>query len=191
MKDKIKSLSKFLNIDKDEIEKINKKYYKTNGYGNYLVLSNKEAEKMWKDKIYNFIYDYGIDFLENKYIDDLIEKYANQNYFYKLFIKSVASVINDEYKENLEELFNEYNTKDKNELVRKIVKEKYGDNYVKSYKNLFGKEDLYDLLENDIDTMNWEEIFDFIKNEDSRGALLSDFDGEENKKGNYYIYRIK
>ena len=165
--EKINALASFLDVEPDTITDLDYAFESDDAPGEYMVLTDEEADKAAKDYIEQSIWAFNTDFLLNHIDIDEVNSYYNFEDSY--------------YDEDEEE---EIEIGDADEVfymgmgmtLEEKVKEIQG-----KYEN--GNDELVNLIE-DFDDFASDAI-----SSDGRGHYMSTYDGHENEEGNYYIYR--
>lgn len=166
--DRTKALAEFLDleVDDDEIESgWDDVSFEADG-GEYLVLTDDEADTRLRDYIEETLWAFNNDFLANFIDAEDIVRY-----------------------EGLETSFYDEDTEEEVELDdEETVDQMYGsvNDWIKEQQGRY--EDGNQALLNVIDNMDG-----FVRDaemSDGRGHFLSSYDGDENEQGNFYIYRI-
>ena len=194
---KIEALAKFLGIEASEIEEDmnNHKYFKTEDGEEYMVLTDDEAEKTFYDYESDLIEECGLDAFTDWARDYIIENCLDVDWFEDFYYVDCEGYVNDietesasseEYANRLEEEMAEAECADVDEFIDYLV-DSISDDFVGNFKFDFGEEMLTEVVMNN-NLLDIDAVIDYIKEEDGRG-IIANYDGVENKEGEYYIYR--
>ena len=154
----------------------------------YIVGTDEEANIAFKEYMEDLIDEVGIDgFNPNliiHYIDiEWFKEALSENYeSYIEVIRNEKSTDPDKWESRLQEEMEE----NEDEFLEKMIDEA-GDP-VEHFKVNFGEEEFSDTIKRH-NLINLDELIDGVKDSDGRGPSLSEYDGQENKYGDYYIYR--
>ena len=162
---KVDALASFLDIETDDVTSTSWGFDADGG--EYMVLTDEEADKAAKEYIESSVWAFNFDFLRY-YID--VED-ANSYY-------------------NFEDSYYDEDTEEDVEIgdADEVFYMGMGMSLEDHIKELQGKyEDGNDGLINLID--NFGKFVDDAVSTDGRGHFLSTYDGNENEEGDYYIYR--
>ena len=197
MEERIKALAEFLGISEEEIsEGYTNNVFETLDGEEYLVVTDEEAD----DEFYNYeaelIDELGLDAFTDWAKDYIVENCVDAEWFENFYYEDYESYANDietesassdEYANRLEEEMAEAECTTIEEFVEYMV-DRISDDLVGQFEFDFGKDQLADVVSR-YNLLDMDAVIDYIKEEDGRGIIAS-YDGIENEKGEYYIYRI-
>ena len=153
-------------VENVEIEKgSDEKSIVING-AEYLVLTDEEADKLAYEMVENLIEDCGV-----RVFDLNLTHYLDENFMDDLFGECVAGHVADMTEEELEEKLNEYEADDEDDLIEKMIDQ----NEIEDY---FDEDELIDIAAK-YGKFDYEEIIKDVLRFDSRGHVISVYDGEE------------
>ena len=195
---KIEALAKFLGIEASGIEEDinNHKYFKTEDGEEYMVLTDDEAEEEFYNYESELIEECGLDAFSDWAKDYIIENCLDVDWFEDFYREDYEGYANDieaesassdEYANRLEEEMAEAECVDVDEFIDYLV-DSISDDFVGNFKFDFGEKMLTEVIMNN-NLLDMDAVINYIKETDGRGIIAS-YDGIENEKGEYYIYRI-
>ena len=196
MEEKIKALAEFLGISEEEIsEGYTDNVFETSDGEEYLVVTDEEADDEFYQYEENLIDELGLDTFSDWAKDYIIENCVDTEWFENFYYEDYESYANDietesassdEYENRLEEEMAEAECADVDEFIDYLV-DSVSDDFVGNFKFDFGEEMLTEVVMNN-NLLDIDAVIDYIKEEDGRG-IIANYDGVENKEGEYYIYR--
>lgn len=165
--EKVNALASFLEVDADTITDNGWAFESDEESGEYIVLTDEEADKAAKEYIEESIWAFNTDFLLGQMtLEDIIKYYGLEDSYYDEDEEEDVEYGDDE------EVFYINMGKTLEEHIEEIQGKSEG-----------GNQELLRLID-DIDV-----FVDDAINSDGRGHFLSTYDGVENEEGEYYIYR--
>jgi hypothetical protein len=165
--EKISALASFLDVKPDTISDNGWAFESDDEVGEYIVLTDSEADDAVKEYIEESIWAFNTDFLLSQMtLEDVIKYYGFEDTYYDEDTEEDVEIGDDE------EVFYMNAGMSLEEHIKEI-QEKYED----------GNQELLRLID-DID-----DFVDDAVSSDGRGHFLSSYDGNENEEGKYYIYR--
>ena len=194
--ERINALVKFLGYEVEEVKESYREEVFETPEGEYLVLTEEEADEEAKQSILNLIDDIGIQAFSESAQEYILNNFVEYRWFedairetYQYYIDDIReeSASDEEYKNRLDEEMAVAGVEDEEEFLDWLC-ENAGDP-VEYYRDNFGKDDFNNVVkENDL--INWDEVAQWSIEEDGRGNTLGSWDGEENEYNGYYIYRL-
>ena len=164
---KVNALASFLDVESDTITDNGWAFESDDAPGEYIVLTDEEADKATKDYIEESIWAFNTDFLLSQMtLEDVNKYYGLEDSYYDEDEEEDVDI------GDAEEVF----YMGMGMTLEEHIKEVQG-----RYED--GNQELLRLID-DID----EFVEDAIR-ADGRGHFLSSYDGDENEEGDYYIYR--
>lgn len=202
MNEKMESLRMFLGYD--SIEDITESTYDENTFdtpdGEYMVLTDEEADEKAKERVSDFIDDCGITGFTPSFQEEIKNNYTDLSWFdeamresYEFYIDDIREEFDtDEDGEEVTRLqleMNEADCEDEESFLDYLCEQENGADW---YKSNFGDEAFNEAITKYCN-LDVEAICEAVISYDGRGQQLSSYDGEENEQSfegvTYYIYK--
>lgn len=144
----------------------------------YIVLTDIEADEQYREYQLSLIEDLGLesfsDWAKNYILDNFTSPYSYSETFGNIQYDDAVSYVDDlKYSGDLNDELNRYGCDNEEELIDLLCEE----DSVEWFKSMFGIDEYNRIIiENDL--INWDEVVEWTKEMDGRGAMAS-YDGVE------------
>ena len=189
MNERTEALAKFLGIEVEEVKDgYTDKVFETEE-GEYLVLTNEEADDEFYDYERDLIDELGLesfsdwarDYIINNFVDtDTLKDYIRE--YYESYVEDIKCEVG-----RLEEEMAEAEVDTEEDYIDYLCEE-YEGNESDYFIYNFGMEYFTKLISDEC-LVNWDDVIEWLQREDGRGCLAS-YDGVENEEGDFYIYKL-
>lgn len=212
------ALATFLGLNEEEKEEIEEGY--TDGaleYGKeeYLVLTDDEADDMFREQQEQIFDDLGIESYSEDFQDWIFRNALKEDWFEEAMEESNRSYCEDIVRERSREFENrlveecyerdliedddfeqdedgdpdfEKCLVDEDDLINRMMEDMAEDDPVEWFRDNFGESELSDAVK-DHNLIDLDEVIDELQKWDGRGPTLAGWDGNENEEGDFFIYR--
>ena len=196
--ERIEALAKFLGVEVDDltVSKYDERTFENEEAGEYIVLTEEEADEKAAENIRNIIDDMGIESFTKDFQQWILDTCVDEEYFQERLIDymdSYIEAINDEesdhkeYGSRLAEEMDDYGVDCKKAFLEALVMEV--EDPVEWFKDMFGEDEFKYTCE-EVELINWEAVINKAIGKDGCGHFIATYDGEENEVGEYFIYRL-
>ena len=196
--ERIEALSKFLGVDVEDltVSKFDERVFENEEAGEYIVLTEEEADEAAEESIKESINDLGLQAFTEDFQQWILDNCVDSDWFAEYledyergYIEDIRCEESDyeEYETRLAEEMEDAGVDTEEEFLEYLI-ECYEDP-VEWFKDMFGMEEFTNTIE-EYNLIDWEAVINEAIEVDGCGHFIATYDGEENEMGEYFIYRL-
>ena len=196
--ERFEALAKFLGVEVEDltVSKYDERVFENEEAGEYIVLTEEEADEAAEESIKELINDMGLESFTEDFQQWILDNCVDSDWFaecledYEIgYIEEIRDEKSDyeEYKSRLDEEMNDAGVDTEEEFLECLI-ESAGDP-IEWFKDTFGMEEFTNTIE-EYNLIDWEAVINEAIEVDGCGHFIATYDGEENEMGEYFIYRL-
>ena len=196
--ERFEALAKLLQVEVEDltVSKYDERVFENEEAGEYIVLTEEEADEAAEESIKESINDMGLESFTEDFQQWILDNCVDSDWFaealedYEIgYIEEIRDEKSDyeEYKSRLDEEMNDAGVDTEEEFLEYLI-ECYEDP-VEWFKDMFGMEEFTNTIE-EYNLIDWEAVINEAIEVDGCGHFIATYDGEENEMGEYFIYRL-
>ena len=196
--ERIEALTKFLGVEVEDltVSKYDERVFENEEAGEYVVLTEEEADEAAEESIKESINDLGLQAFTEDFQQWILDNCVDSDWFaeyledYEIgYIEDIRDEKSDyeEYETRLAEEMEDAGVDTEEEFLEYLI-ECY-DDPVEWFKDMFGMEEFTNACE-EHDLIDWEAVINEAIEVDGCGHFIATYDGVENEMGEYFIYRL-
>ena len=196
--ERIEALTKFLGVEVEDltVSKYDERVFENEEAGEYIVLTEEEADEAAEESIKESINDLGLQAFTEDFQQWILDNCVDSDWFaealedYEIgYIEEIRDeeASYEEYKTRLDEEMGDAGVDTEDEFLEYLI-ECY-DDPVEWFKDMFGMEEFTNTIE-EYNLIDWEAVINEAIEVDGCGHFIATYDGEENEMGEYFIYRL-
>ena len=196
--ERIEALTKFLGVEVEDltVSKYDERVFENEEAGEYVVLTEEEADEAAEESIKESINDLGLQAFTEDFQQWILDNCVDSDWFaeyledYEIgYIEDIRDEKSDyeEYETRLAEEMEDAGVDTEEEFLEYLI-ECYEDP-VEWFKDMFGMEEFTNACE-EHDLIDWEAVINEAIEVDGCGHFIATYDGVENEMGEYFIYRL-
>ena len=196
--ERIEALTKFLGVKVEDltVSKYDERVFENEEAGEYIVLTEEEADEAAEESIKESINDLGLQAFTEDFQQWILDNCVDSDWFaeyledYEIgYIEDIRCEESDyeEYETRLAEEMEDAGVDTEDEFLEYLI-ECY-DDPVEWFKDMFGMEEFTNTIE-EYNLIDWESVINEAIEVDGCGHFIATYDGVENEMGEYFIYRL-
>ena len=196
--ERIEALTKFLGVEVEDltVSKYDERVFENEEAGEYIVLTEEEADEAAEESIKESINDLGLQAFTEDFQQWILDNCVDSDWFaealedYEIgYIEEIRDeeASYEEYKTRLDEEMGDAGVDTEDEFLEYLI-ECY-DDPVEWFKDMFGMEEFTNTIE-EYNLIDWEAVINEAIEVDGCGHFIATYDGVENEMGEYFIYRL-
>ena len=196
--ERIEALTKFLGVEVEDltVSKYDERVFENEEAGEYIVLTEEEADEAAEESIKESINDLGLQAFTEDFQQWILDNCVDSDWFaeyledYEIgYIEDIRDEKSDyeEYETRLAEEMEDAGVNTEDEFLEYLI-ECY-DDPVEWFKDMFGMEEFTNTIE-EYNLIDWESVINEAIEVDGCGHFIATYDGVENEMGEYFIYRL-
>ena len=196
--ERIEALTKFLGVEVEDltVSKYDERVFENEEAGEYIVLTEEEADEAAEESIKESINDLGLQAFTEDFQQWILDNCVDSDWFaeyledYEIgYIEDIRCEESDyeEYETRLAEEMEDAGVDTEEEFLEYLI-ECY-DDPVEWFKDMFGMEEFTNTIE-EYNLIDWEAVINEAIEVDGCGHFIATYDGVENEMGEYFIYRL-
>ena len=196
--ERIEALTKFLGVEVEDltVSKYDERVFENEEAGEYIVLTEEEADEAAEESIKELINDMGLESFTEDFQQWILDNCVDSDWFAEYledyergYIEDIRCEESDyeEYETRLAEEMEDAGVDTEEEFLEYLI-ECY-DDPVEWFKDMFGMEEFTNTIE-EYNLIDWEAVINEAIEVDGCGHFIATYDGEENEMGEYFIYRL-
>ena len=196
--ERIEALTKFLGVEVEDltVSKYDERVFENEEAGEYIVLTEEEADEAAEESIKELINDMGLESFTEDFQQWILDNCVDSDWFaeyledYEIgYIEDIRCEESDyeEYETRLAEEMEDAGVDTEEEFLEYLI-ECY-DDPVEWFKDMFGMEEFTNTIE-EYNLIDWESVINEAIEVDGCGHFIATYDGVENEMGEYFIYRL-
>ena len=196
--ERIEALTKFLGVEVEDltVSKYDERVFENEEAGEYIVLTEEEADEAAEESIKESINDLGLQAFTEDFQQWILDNCVDSDWFaeyledYEIgYIEDIRDEKSDyeEYETRLAEEMEDAGVNTEDEFLEYLI-ECY-DDPVEWFKDMFGMEEFTNTIE-EYNLIDWEAVINEAIEVDGCGHFIATYDGVENEMGEYFIYRL-
>ena len=196
--ERIEALAKFLGVEVEDltVSKYDERTFENEEAGEYIVLTEEEADEAAEEVVRNIIDDIGLESFSEDFQQWILDNCVYSDWFEDALQENIESYIEDirdeesdyeEYETRLAEEMGDAGVDTEEEFLDYLI-ENAGDP-IEYFRDNFGEEYFYETVEEN-DLIDWESVIEEAIAVDGCGHFIATYDGEENEMDEYFIYRL-
>ena len=196
--ERIEALTKLLQVEVEDltVSKYDERVFENEEAGEYIVLTEEEADEAAEESIKESINDLGLQAFTEDFQQWILDNCVDSNWFEDAledyergYIEDIRCEESDyeEYETRLAEEMEDAGVNTEDEFLEYLI-ECY-DDPVEWFKDMFGMEEFTNTIE-EYNLIDWEAVINEAIEVDGCGHFIATYDGVENEMGEYFIYRL-
>ena len=196
--ERIEALTKFLGVKVEDltVSKYDERVFENEEAGEYIVLTEEEADEAAEESIKESINDLGLQAFTEDFQQWILDNCVDSDWFAEYledyergYIEDIRCEESDyeEYETRLAEEMEDAGVDTEEEFLEYLI-ECY-DDPVEWFKDMFGMEEFTNTIE-EYNLIDWESVINEAIEVDGCGHFIATYDGVENEMGEYFIYRL-
>ena len=196
--ERIEALAKLLNVEVEDLttSKYDNRVFENEEDGEYIVLTEEEADEVAEENVRNIIDDIGLESFTEDFQQWILNNCVDGDWFADALQENIKSYIEDirdeepnyvKYESRLAEEMDDVGVDTEEEFLECLIKSA-GDP-IEWFKDMFGMEEFTNTCE-EHDLIDWESVIEEVIALDGRGQQIATYDSEENEMEEYFIYRL-
>ena len=196
--ERIEALAKFLGVEVEDltVSKYDERVFENEEAGEYIVLTEEEADEAAEESIKESINDMGLESFTEDFQQWILDNCVDSDWFaeyledyYTSYIEDIRDEESDyeEYETRLAEEMEDAGVDTEEEFLEYLI-ECYEDP-VEWFKDMFGMEEFTNTIE-EYNLIDWEAVIEESIAVDGCGHFIATYDGVENEMDEYFIYRL-
>ena len=196
--ERIEALAKFLGVEVDDltVSKFDERTFENEEAGEYIVLTEEEADEAAEENVRNIIDDIGLQSFSEYFQQWILDTCVDSDWFEDFLREDMENYIEEirdeepnyvKYESRLDEEMDEAEVETEEEFLQYLIKNA-GDP-VEYAKDQFGMEWVNEMIER-YDLIDWEAVIEESIAVDGCGHFIATYDGVENEMDEYFIYRL-
>ena len=196
--ERFEALAKLLQVEVEDltVSKYDERVFENEEAGEYIVLTEEEADEAAEESIKELINDMGLESFTEDFQQWILDNCVDSDWFaealedYEIgYIEEIRDeeASYEEYKTRLDEEMGDAGVDTEDEFLQYLI-ECY-DDPVEWFKDMFGMEEFTNTIE-EYNLIDWESVINEAIEVDGCGHFIATYDGVENEMGEYFIYRL-
>ena len=196
--ERFEALAKLLQVEVEDltVSKYDERVFENEEAGEYIVLTEEEADEAAEESIKESINDLGLQAFTEDFQQWILDNCVDSDWFaeyledYEIgYIEDIRCEESDyeEYETRLAEEMEDAGVDTEDEFLEYLI-ECY-DDPVEWFKDMFGMEEFTNTIE-EYNLIDWESVINEAIEVDGCGHFIATYDGVENEMGEYFIYRL-
>ena len=196
--ERIEALTKFLGVKVEDltVSKYDERVFENEEAGEYIVLTDEEADEAAEESIKELINDMGLESFTEDFQQWILDNCVDSDWFAEYledyergYIEDIRCEESDyeEYETRLAEEMEDAGVDTEDEFLEYLI-ECY-DDPVEWFKDMFGMEEFTNTIE-EYNLIDWESVINEAIEVDGCGHFIATYDGVENEMDKYFIYRL-
>ena len=196
--ERIEALAKFLGVEVDDltVSKFDERTFENEEAGEYIVLTDEEADEKAEENVRNIIDDIGLQSFSEYFQQWILDTCVDSDWFEDFLREDMENYIEEirdeepnyvKYESRLDEEMDDAGVNTEEEFLEYLI-ECYEDP-VEWFKDMFGMEEFSNACE-EHDLIDWEAVIKEAIAVDGCGHFIATYDGVENEMDEYFIYRL-
>ena len=196
--ERFEALAKLLQVEVEDltVSKYDERVFENEEAGEYIVLTEEEADEAAEENVRNIIDDIGLQSFSEYFQQWILDTCVDSDWFEDFLREDMENYIEEirdeepnyiKYESRLEEEMEDARVKTEEEFLDFLI-EIAGDP-VEYAKDQLGMEWVSEMVER-YDLIDWEAVIEESIAVDGCGHFIATYDGVENEMDEYFIYRL-
>ena len=196
--ERFEALAKLLQVEVEDltVSKYDERVFENEEAGEYIVLTEEEADEAAEESIKELINDMGLESFTEDFQQWILDNCVDSDWFAEYledyergYIEDIRCEESDyeEYETRLAEEMEDAGVDTEDEFLQYLI-ECY-DDPVEWFKDMFGMEEFTNTIE-EYNLIDWESVINEAIEVDGCGHFIATYDGVENEMDEYFIYRL-
>ena len=196
--ERFEALAKLLQVEVEDltVSKYDERVFENEEAGEYIVLTEEEADEAAEENVRNIIDDIGLQSFSEYFQQWILDTCVDSDWFEDFLREDMENYIEEirdeepnyvKYESRLDEEMDDAGVDTEEEFLEYLI-ECY-DDPVEWFKDMFGMEEFTNTIE-EYNLIDWESVINEAIEVDGCGHFIATYDGVENEMDEYFIYRL-